>query len=242
MSQPDPSRAAHHLASYVPILVHEIRTPLTALRGSLGLLKGAVEDATAEVRDYATMADRNAAKLAALLDDVAEYEHLTGGGVEVRPEPVDLADVIERAVEQVQPVADERGVKLEVTSAVGELNADARLLRDVVVRLLTYAVRVSPNASTVCVSCQQKPSDTCEQDAVRSVQTVLDVTDCGRQVDASTAQRIFEPFSPAARRSASQQVRPGLDLAIAHAIATVHGASLTFTTTTEGGKFTLQLE
>lgn len=241
MSQPDPPRASHHLDSYVPILVHEIRTPLTALRGSLGLLKGAVEDATAEVRDYAAMADRNAAKLAALLDDVADYEHLTGGGVEVRPELIDLADVIDRAVEHVQPVADERGVKLEVTSASGELNADARLLRDVVVRLLTYAVRVSPNASMVCVSCHQRPGATGELDAIASTQTWLDVTDCGRQVDASTAQHIFEPFCPAARRSASQQVRPGLDLAIAHAIATVLGATLTFTTTTEGGKFTLSL-
>jgi signal transduction histidine kinase len=218
----------------LPLIIHELRTPLTALRGALGLLAAAGEDAPPEVKSLAELADRNASKLAAIIDDLAEYERLAGGRAELRIEECDVPSLVERACSDVRALAQAAGVALDVGSASGELRAatlrtDAALVRDAVRRIVAYAVRVSPAGTTVRVTVSAA------DDRWR-----ISVSDHGKAIAGGIdGGWIFEPFSPLARRAGNPAVRPGLDLAIARRIAELVGATLLFAPAPDGGVFTM---
>jgi len=223
-SQPDAE-------SFVSLLVHELRTPLTALRGSLGLLGSSVEDVSPDARNFAAIADRNAAALASLLDDVAEYIRCTEAAAVPARETSDVTAVVQRAIEDVQAFASARGATLEPPAGSALADVDPALLRRAVVRLLLYAVAVSPPAAVIRIDVRAEAPEA----------LVITVSDHGRAVDAAAVSRVCEPFSPAARRSAERSVKPGLGLAIAARIAALHGGALGFSQTGEGGCFTLRV-
>jgi len=217
--------------AFVSALIHELRTPLTALRGSLGLLAVAVEAAGPEVQSFAGIADRNAEKLTSMLDEAAEYSRLSDPAAVVNRVRTDVVDTVERAIEQVQPLINERGVVLEVRTTPSDATIDGALVRVAVARLLSYAVRVSPKASTLRIGVETG------EDA----QIVVTVSDCGKAIGADSVTRIFEPFSTVARRSLEPGVQTGLGLVVAQAIARLHGGAIAFAPTGQGGLFTMRL-
>jgi signal transduction histidine kinase len=202
---------------FLSSLVHELRTPLTALQGSLGLLSGSLADGSEEARVFGDIALRNVARLSHLLDDVAAFVRLERPDVSVTRVSVDVPSIFERAGERVRAVAASRGVTVEMQHASCDATVDEGLLLDAVTRLLFYAVRVTPRSGQVCVSAEQADGGI----AIR-------VTDRGRHVPDSDVARIFEPFSPAARRGVDSADRAGLDLAIAKLVAERHGGSIDY--------------
>lgn len=211
-------------------LVHELRTPLTALRGSLGLLASVVDDATPEVRNFATIAERNAAKLAGMLDDLAELERLRSGSLAATRELVDLADLTDSALASVQGDAAQRGVSTEPDLESGVLTADPAILRSLLTRVLEYAIRMSSKGSVVRVRTRHD-----------DVSASVEISDGGRPVAPEKVEEVFDPFSLVARRGQDGSVRPGLGLAIARAQAALLGATLTFAWTGDAGQFRLRL-
>jgi len=230
--------------AFVSVLIHELRTPLTALRGSLGLLAGAVEEADPEVQNFAGIADRNADKLASMLDDAAEYSRLNDATMPVTRINTDVVDTVHRAIEQVQSLVDERGVVLDVQTTPTDANVDPVLVRIAVARLLSYAVRVSPKKSTLHIAVETTgATGTAGGRPAQAGGTaaVVSVSDCGKVIAAENAARMFEPFSGVARRSLEPTMRTGLGLCVALKIARLHGGSLVFTPTEQGGVFSLRL-
>lgn len=217
--------------AFVPTLIHELRTPLTALRGSLGLLAGAVEGAAPDVQRFAGIADRNAEKLASMLDEAAEYSRLSDPAAAANRVRTDVADTVERAIAQVQRLIDERGIVLDVQSAPTDATIDEALVRIAVASLLSYAVRVSAKASTIRIGIRTS------EDA----QAVVTVSDCGKVIGADSVAQMFDPFSAVARRSSEPAMRTGLGLVIAQAIAQLHGGAIEFTPTDQGGLFAMRL-
>jgi len=216
----------------LPLIIHELRTPLTALRGALGLLAAAGEEAPPEVKNLVELADRNASKLAALIDDLAEYERLAGGRAELKIEACDVPLLVERACSDVRALAQSAGVALEIDVAsaargAATLRTDAALVREALRRIMAYAVRVSPAATTVRITVSAADD-----------RWNISVSDHGKAI-AGDGGRIFEPFSPLARRAVNPAVRPGLDLAIARRIADLVGAALVFAPAPDGGIFTM---
>jgi signal transduction histidine kinase len=231
---------------FVATLVHELRTPLTALRGSLGLLTDAVEGADSDVRNFASIADRNAERLAAQLDEVAVYCRVVDSATRPSLETTDITDAVQRAVDQVQPLVDDRGSIVEVEAVGGSIDAvvDSAMIRLAVARLVSYAVRVSPKKSTIRVRVEAADGGGVDGAGVLGRGgVVISVSDAGQPVAPGDAARIFEPFSALARRGADSAMRTGLSLAIAARIAVLHGGALAFSSSDAagGGLFTLRL-
>lgn len=271
MSETNDNQADVDEQRFVSMLVHELRTPLTAVRGSLGLLAEAVEGAPPEVRSFAAIADRHADKLASMLDDVAEYWQLNDPATPLNRERTDVVDTVQRAIEQVQALIDERGVVLDVQATSADATIDPALVRMAVACVLSYALRVSPKKSTLqlrietvdgagAVGRQSDPESRDQpgidaDDASVAVghgasrdnqgqsgaSVVVSVSDGGRVIVAERAARMFEPFSVVARRGAEPAMSTGLGLAIALRIAKLHGGSLVFTSMDQGGLFSLRL-
>lgn len=212
------------MADLLSILVHEFRTPLTALRGALDLQATAMPDGADEAREFGDIASRNAVKLSALLDAVAVYARLRSPDAPLAVAPLDLALLLERAAERVQKVAEERGVTVEIELPSFDATADEDLLGDAVARLLFYAVRVTPKGGCVRAGAE------CAGGRV-----VIRVRDEGRTVPEHAQDKVFEPFSPVARRGVDAADRAGLDLAIASLIAGRHGGFIEYRQLTAGG-------
>jgi signal transduction histidine kinase len=218
------------LADFLSLLVHELRTPLTSLCGSLGLLSGEISGASEDVRDFAAIASRSATRLVSLLDDVAAYARLRRADVRVAPAAVDLTLILEHAAQRVQPLAERRGVTIEVQQPSVGADGDDGLLRDAVSRILFYAVRATPREGRVRVSA----------DAAGG-QIVIRVTDEGKPVRDADLESLFDPFSVVALRRSDTADRAGLDLAIAKLVAELHHGTLEYRQLTGGGAVRLTL-
>ena len=225
MTTRQPSAIGPGSSEFIAMLVHELRTPLTALHGSLA---GSVADAGPDVRRFAAIADRNASQLVTALDDVAELLRLDDTGLALQRDLADAVDLIQRAVGDVQAVADQLGVAIIVEAQPADIAVDSALARNALARLLFHAARASGRGSVVHV-----------RTSADATAVTIDISDTGRAVDAFAAAHIFEPFAAAARRCRESSMRAGLDLPIAQAVAKLHGGTLGFSSTNEGGQFRL---
>lgn len=191
---------------------HELRTPITALTLQIGNLRNALGTPEAEERvgELETGARRVAALANQLLRiaryDVPEKSHPT--------EPVRLDELAREVVAGLVPLADARSIDLGLTTVdtvVSGIAADYRVLIEV---LVDNAVRYAPVGGTVDVAL------TVEENGGR-----LEVMDDGPGVPEDLLPRLGERFYRGTRSGGDGS---GLGLAIAQAIATRHGARLTF--------------
>ncbi len=196
---------------------HELRTPLTSLRTNIDLLAQADSQGGLDSRArQELLADVRAQleELTLLIQDLVQLardEPLT-----TQPEPIDLADVVDHAVDRVRPRAG--GVRFDVHTQSWSVFGEPQSLDRAVVNLLDNAVKWSPPDGLV---------------TVRLVNGVLDVADQGPGISGEDLPHIFDRFYRASE--ARQLPGSGLGLAIVQQTAERHGGSVSAGRTPEGG-------
>jgi len=201
---------------FVATVSHELRTPLTSVRGSLSLLAGgALGDLPDEARDVVAIAERNTLRLITLINDILDLERLETGRLEMKLEPTALATVFQRSLESVRPMAEEKGVRVDIAPTSARVVGDADRLVQVLVNLLSNAVKFSPAGGMVDVSARL---------AAGSVE--ISVKDQGRGIPASHLDLIFERFQQVEASDARQKGGTGLGLAICKAIVEQHSGTI----------------
>uniref|UniRef100_UPI0035130C21 sensor histidine kinase n=1 Tax=Aeromicrobium sp. TaxID=1871063 RepID=UPI0035130C21 len=198
---------------------HELRTPLTSLRTNIELLGQATErsDRELSIEQRREIMDDVRAQLGELTTLVGDLVELARDEPLHRaPEPLDLVDVVEQAVERVRPRAGRLvlDVRLEPWDVIGE----AHVLERAVTNLLDNAVKWSPEGGTV---------------TVRLSDGVLTVRDEGPGIAAEDLPHVFERFF----RSTEARTMPGsgLGLSIVHQAAVRHGGSVRAESPASGG-------
>jgi len=203
-------------SEFVSTVSHELRTPLTSIRGSLGLLAaGVVGDLPPQVRDLVRLADRNAVRLTALINDILDFERLDSGRVEMQIADVSLQPLFEQSLESVRPVADEQRIALACTPTGIRLRADADRIVQVLVNLLSNALKFSPAWSEVHVWAEE-----------RDGWARIFVNDQGLGIPDGHHQRIFERFAQVETSDRRDKGGTGLGLAICKAIIEHHGGRI----------------
>ena len=201
---------------FLSTVSHELRTPLTSLRGSLGLLAGgALGDLSDEAREVVEIAERNCTRLIGLVNDILDLERLEAGRLELRIEEAPLAAILQRSVESVMGMADTHGVKLEARPTKARVRGDADRLVQVVINLVSNAVKFSPRDSAVTVSARTE-----------GPWVEVRVADRGRGIPAALRDAIFERFKQVEASDARQKGGTGLGLAICKAIVEQHGGQI----------------
>ena len=201
---------------FVSTVSHELRTPLASIRGSLSLLSGGVlGDLSDEAREMVAIAERNCARLISLVNDILDLERLEQGRLQMDFAKVRLAGVLGRAREAVFQFALEREVGLEMDATALEVEADAGRLVQVLVNLISNAVKFSPPGSTVRVAVSEHDG-----------RTRIEVIDHGRGVPAAHRSAIFERFRQVESSDARDKGGTGLGLAICKAIVEQHGGQI----------------
>jgi two-component system OmpR family sensor kinase len=215
---------------FVSDVSHELRTPLTAIRGAAEtLLEGDVpeEDAQRFLRRIVSEADR----LARLANDLLNLQRIEGATGELPLSRVSLRQVAKLAVESLEPLADDRGVKVVVQGDASAVLGDRDRLQQVVANLVDNASRMTPAGGTVTVALAS--------DGDRALLSVLDE---GPGIPEADRPRLFDRFYRAQLSRDRSTGGAGLGLAIVKAIVTAHAGELEVANRPEGGaRFTVRL-
>jgi two-component system OmpR family sensor kinase len=195
---------------------HELRSPLTALRGEIELALRRPRSPE-EYERVLRSAQEEVDRLSRITEDLLTLARSDAGVLEARREAVDLAALVADVAPRIQGYAREREVGVEVVGTQpAVLQADADLLSRLLWNLASNAVKASPPGSSVTLAVERQP------DAV-----LLEVLDRGAGVPPELRERVFERFFQVdAARTPQAGAGTGLGLAIASAIATLHGARI----------------
>ena len=201
---------------FLSTVSHELRTPLTSIRGSLGLLaSGAVGALSDEVVEVVAIAERNAVRLMALINDILDLERLETGKIELQFAQVPVESILRRAMESLATFGQKHGVTVEAPEVSSMIWADADRIVQVLVNLLSNAVKFSPPGGVVTIGV-----------GLRESWVEFRVTDRGRGVPVAHRRAIFERFRQVETSDAREKGGTGLGLAICKSIIEQHGGTI----------------
>ena len=226
---------ARERAEFMAVAAHELKTPVTTIKGYaqwLGL-QVAASSLDARARDGFTMMGRQLARLELLINDLLDTTRIQQGRLDLRPEDgVDLRAIAREAIALVEPVpgsSSKHHIVLDAPEPVFG-HWDPARLEQVVTNLLTNALKYSPAGSEVRVRVSQDDD-----------QAEVSVTDQGIGISADEQRNLFQPFSRAAR-SRRGVTGVGLGLYITAQIVERHGGDIHVESQPgEGATFTVRL-
>jgi PAS domain S-box-containing protein len=198
---------------FLALLSHELRNPLTPILTSARLLEARFG---ADARQDVDVIVRQVKHLGRLVDDLLDMSRLAHGAVKLSKRPVDLVDVVSRAVEATSPLFAERGHRLDVAIPASGLDVDGDEMRltQVVDNLLSNAARYTPAGGTVTITGGR------EGDSV-----VLSVRDSGVGIDAALLPEIFDPFVQGERGVDRADGGLGIGLSLVRTLTELHGGT-----------------
>ncbi|HEY9733242.1 MAG TPA: PAS domain S-box protein [Drouetiella sp.] len=201
---------------FIAMISHDLRTPLTSIGGTLTLIQ---EGIYGEISDggnkRVTDAQRNVERLINLVSDLLDLEKLEAGKLTMEMSPCNVSDVIDSSISSVKSYAEQKGIALHAASGGAEISADHDRLVQVLVNLISNAVKFSPVGGNVYVSSERK------EDFV-----ILSVKDEGRGIPKEFQDSIFEKFQQVASGDAKRSMGTGLGLAICKAIVESHNGKI----------------
>ncbi len=193
---------------FLSTVSHELRTPLTSIMGGLGLvLSGKLGTLDAPLRRLVQIAYDNCDRLTRLVNDILDMQKIESGRIEYSPEPLDLLEMIQQAIESNRSYAQRFGVTfvLKNTPAEGAMiEADRGRFLQIMDNLLSNAAKFSNPGGTVEVTVD------CDEEDCR-----IGVRDHGRGISPEQQKKLFVAFSQVDASDQREREGSGLGLTIA---------------------------
>jgi signal transduction histidine kinase len=202
---------------FIARISHDLRTPLTAIKG---LVVNLQDSAPAEVQDVLQTLDEQTDRLIRLVSDLLTLSRLQRGEASLRRSSLDLGGVASAAVSLLQERARRNAValRLSVPEKLSSVSGDADRLQQAAVNLLDNAVRYTPPGGEVHVELEN-----------REGQVSFCIRDTGRGLTPEEKARAFEPYFR------GPEGGTGLGLSIAREIVLAHGGRIWLANRPEGG-------
>lgn len=212
-------------------IVHELRTPLAALTAASHLLQRS--DLPADQRTKLSQTILNEVqRLNDLTTDFLELSRLESGRTHFEREPVHLGGLVQESLEVVRAQAESKEIKLEteIDPSLTPVHGDRKILKQLLLNLLTNAIKYSPPESVVTVVLRSEGNE-----------VLMEVRDTGRGISPEDQKRLFQRFYRAGNTQDEVQ-GTGLGLVIAKRIAESHEGSISVESTLgKGSTFTVRL-
>jgi signal transduction histidine kinase/CheY-like chemotaxis protein len=201
---------------FLATLSHELRTPLNAVLGWTRVLRASRVDAPTRDRALESI-ERNARVQARLIEDLLEVSRIVTGKLRLDVEEVDLAAILESALEVLLPAAAAKRIRLAADIRVkpAMTSGDPNRLQQVIWNLLSNAVKFTPPDGEVNVRLDRRDG------------YVLTVQDNGAGIDPKFLPHVFDAFRQADGTSSREHGGLGLGLAIAKQLVELHGGTIT---------------
>jgi signal transduction histidine kinase len=222
-------------AQFLAIMSHELRTPLNAIAGYVQLLEMGIRGPVTEQQraDLERIA-KSQQYLTRLVCDVLDFARMEVGQLSVAVDDVPLADALDAADAFIAPQARAGDISYQYRrpSRALTVRADRERLEQVVLNLLSNAMKFTPAGGRVTLDC-----------TMRSGKVVVRVRDTGRGIPPEMQAAIFEPFTQVDQTYTRDAGGAGLGLAISRELSRAMGAELTVDSTPgRGSTFALRLE
>jgi signal transduction histidine kinase/ActR/RegA family two-component response regulator len=227
----DLERAISERSRFFASLSHELRTPINAVIGYNHLLRERVfGDLNEQQTGALDKANRSAQHLLELVDDILDISKIEAGKLEIFPEPVDLANLLQDTATSVQLQAREKGIDLEIEApGTAHVRTDPARVRQIVLNLLSNAVKFTDSGR---VDLRLRTAD--------GGGATVAVRDTGPGIDPDDLERIFEEFEQGPASAGTSGT--GLGLAISRRLAELLGGELKVESVVgEGSTFILNL-
>ena len=216
--------AARAKDEFLAVVSHELRTPLNGILGWAQLMAmGALDDA-AKVRALSAI-ERNAKAQARLIEDILDLSRISSGRLRLNVVNVDLAAVIDAAIDVVRPAAEAKSIRLQpvIDTGVSTISGDPDRLQQVLWNLLSNAITYSPNGSRVFVRLGRANSH-----------VELVVSDTGHGIKADFLPFVFDRFRQADNSATRKHGGLGLGLSITRHLVEMHGGTIAVASDGEG--------
>ena len=216
--------------AFLMSISHDLRTPLTSIRGYAEAVAEGTADDEESRRRAATVIEAEARRLERLVADLLELARLDAREFSLHPGPVDVVEVARHAALALAPAAREAGLRLVVAGDAGPLmaTADPERLAQVVANLVENAIKYA--GATVEVAVRPAPAG----GGAVEIGPEISVVDDGPGIDPEDLPRVFERLYTS-RRQPGRKVGTGLGLAIVRELVSAMGGEVSVAATAEGG-------
>ena len=210
--------ANRHKSEFLANMSHELRTPLNAIIGFSEVLRqqmfGTINPKQGE---YLEDIQTSGQHLLSLINDILDLSKVEAGKMELQLSRFSLRAALESMALMVRGRAASHGIDLrtELDPAVDEIEADERKVKQIVLNLLTNAVKFTPAGGTVTL--EAKPG---------GAGVLVSVRDTGVGIAADDQARVFEEFTQAGTAATSGQEGTGLGLTLSRRLVELHGGRI----------------
>lgn len=211
---------------FISTVSHELKTPLTSMKGSLQLILGKGEGLTETERELIRVCHRNTDRLIRLINDILDISKIEAGRVDLNLKPEPIGRIVAYSLEEIAVFARENGILL-VNRVPGEgdpVLGDHDRLIQVLTNLLSNAIKFSSPGMTVTVTARQ------DGDFVE-----VSVTDEGKSIERADRDKLFQKFPQLRGSQAREFGGTGLGLAICKEIIEKHHGRISYQAGKTGG-------
>ena len=218
---------------FLATLAHELRNPLAPISTGLALLKLAAHEPHT-IDEVRTTMERQTQHMVRLIDDLLDVSRITRGKLQLRKAPVELAQVVQNAVDATRPFIDQAGHQLTVKLPERPLRllADPNRLAQVLTNLLHNAAKYTPSGGRI----ELLVEDDAQHIRIR-------VSDTGLGIPAEMQEHIFEMFAQVSRTMETGGGGLGIGLTLVKSLVEMHGGTIEVSSAgaNQGSQFTVLL-
>lgn len=211
---------------FISTVSHELKTPLTSMKGSLQFIMTKGKWLTEMERELLLVCMRNTDRLIRLINDILDISKIEAGKVEFSLKPQKMEGLVNYAVEEISGFAMNLNVAIEnkVESDLPTVYGDHDRLIQVLTNLLSNAVKFSPEGKTVQVTAERDGN-----------YVAVSVTDQGKAIQWSDRDKLFKKFQQLHAVGAVSGGGTGLGLAICKEIIEMHHGRINYQESADGG-------
>jgi len=213
------AEAANHAKSeFLANMSHELRTPLNAINGFSEIMASEMFGPLGHARykEYSGDILSSGQHLLSLINDILDMSKIEAGKMQMRFEPVSIDEVVDDTLRLVRQRSDKAGLKLRThLPTLPEVEADFRALKQVLLNLLTNAVKFTPQGGAITVSA-----------AVTDDNIHLSVTDTGIGIPEKALSRLAKPFEQVENQFSKSKEGTGLGLALTKSLIEMHNGRM----------------
>jgi two-component system, OmpR family, sensor histidine kinase VicK len=210
---------------FISVVSHELRTPLTSIHSALKILAtGRLGSLSPEGQHMLDIADDNTDRLVRLVNNVLDLQRIESGAVRMHRQVCNAADLMVKATEAMQAMAQQHQIQLITQPIALELWVDADYIVQALTNLLSNAIKFSHPHGKVWLTAQCPPTHQKPQQKPQQIQ--FQIRDEGLGIPTQQLEQIFERFHQVDSSDSRKRGGTGLGLTICRKIIEQHGGAI----------------
>jgi len=220
-----------HLATrlkdeFVFIAAHELRTPVTAIRGFLELVSESKKNFPKDVKEHLKAINSASNNLSQLINDLLEISRSDAGTMKVNVEPIDIIPIVNEVINELAPLTDPKNIKIimQGQKSLPPVLADSKKIREAITNLLSNAIKYNKGRGKIYITFLSLDGE-----------VMVEFSDTGYGIAKEEQKKIFQKFFRARTKGTQEVLGTGLGLFITRMLVEKMGGKVSFSSVKEKG-------